>query len=187
MITFSKFFLTKGVGVHEEELISFEIALRQAKISPYNIVCVSSIVPPNCELIQCSQENIDKYLKHGQILFSVLSRCSTNEHDRLISASVGVAQPKQKEHYGYLSEYHAFGIDERSAGLFAEDLAAYMLGTTLGMNLGNRMSVEPIWDPITDSFCFVGDLIVKPHNITQTAKGQKGLWTTVIAAACFVD
>jgi len=187
MIVPKRFFLTSGVGVHKEKLISFEIALRQAKISPYNIVCVSSIIPPNCELIECFDDNLAQYSQHGQILFSVLSQCSTDEQDRLISASVGVAQPKQKEHYGYLSEHHAFGMDEKTAGLHAEDLAAYMLGTTLGMNLGTSMSIEPIWDDDNDSFVFVGDLIVKPNHITQVAKGQAGMWTTVLAAACFLD
>lgn len=39
-------FFTKGVGVHKEKLRSFELALREAGIAQYNIVSVSSILPP---------------------------------------------------------------------------------------------------------------------------------------------
>ena len=49
-----KLFLTKGVGRHKEKLSSFELALRSAGIAEYNLVKVSSIVPPNCQLISRS-------------------------------------------------------------------------------------------------------------------------------------
>ena len=46
-----KMFLTKGVGVHREELQSFELALRPAGIQFLNIVSVSSILPPHCKIV----------------------------------------------------------------------------------------------------------------------------------------
>lgn len=46
-----KVFLTKGVGKHKEQLSSFELALRNAKIANFNLVRVSSIFPPGCKLI----------------------------------------------------------------------------------------------------------------------------------------
>lgn len=177
-------FFTGGIGVHREKLISFELALRDAGIAHLNLVRVSSIFPPNCEIIECSKENIDRYLSPGEITFCVLSENSTNEQDRLISASIGVAMPRDRNHYGYLSEHHAFGLGEKEAGLYAEDLAAYMLGTTLGLNLGHTMDVDPLWHNESASFV-LGDLIVKPFNITKVAHGTAGLWTTVIAVAVF--
>jgi len=39
----SKIFLTKGVGRHREKLVSFEMALRDAKIASFNLVRISSI------------------------------------------------------------------------------------------------------------------------------------------------
>ncbi|MCU0644769.1 MAG: pyruvoyl-dependent arginine decarboxylase, partial [bacterium] len=51
LFTPKKMFLTKGVGEHREELQSFELALRQAGIQMLNIVSVSSIFPPGCEII----------------------------------------------------------------------------------------------------------------------------------------
>ena len=46
-----KIFLTKGVGIHKDKLSSFELALRDAGIEKFNLVTVSSILPPNCEVI----------------------------------------------------------------------------------------------------------------------------------------
>ena len=47
----TKAFLTKGVGRHKEKLTSFEMALRDAHLASYNLVRVSSIFPPLCELV----------------------------------------------------------------------------------------------------------------------------------------
>ena len=44
-------FFTKGKGVHKDKLASFELALRKAGIEKCNLVYVSSIFPPNCEII----------------------------------------------------------------------------------------------------------------------------------------
>ena len=44
-------FLTRGIGVHEDKLTSFEYALRDAGIAGTNIVLISSIYPPKAKLI----------------------------------------------------------------------------------------------------------------------------------------
>ena len=74
-------------------------------------------------------------LSPGQIAFVVMSENSTNEPSRLIAASTGLAIPKDKTHYGYISEHHSYGQKETLAGEYAEDLAAYMLATTLNAPL----------------------------------------------------
>jgi len=50
---------------------------------------------------------------------------------QLIAASIGGAIPADNTQYGYLSEYHPYGVIEKNARDFAEDLAAQMLATTL--------------------------------------------------------
>ena len=174
-----KFFLTKGVGVDRHKLNSFELALRDAKIAAYNLVRVSSIMPPNCQ--QVSREKGVTFLKAGQILFTVIAEAATNEPNRLIAASVGLAVPKKRDMYGYLSEHHPHGETERKAGDLAEDLAAGMLATVLGVKFDPDASYDEkkeIWK--------ISDQIVKTTEITQSAEGNKdGLWTTVVAAAVF--
>src|SRR3989338_6629065 len=65
-----KIFFTKGVGVHREQLASFELALRDAGIAAFNLVPVSSIFPPNCQKI--SREEGLKILKPGSIFIALL-------------------------------------------------------------------------------------------------------------------
>jgi arginine decarboxylase len=173
-------FLTKGVGRHKERLASFELALRSAGIHRCNIVTVSSIIPPGCKLI--SKEQGLKRLQSGEITFAVLSKNSVKEPHRLIAASIGVAIPSNKDSYGYLSEHHSFGQSAEAAGDYAEDLAATMLATTMGIPFES----EQACDEKKQIFKTSG-MIIKTSNITQSAKGEKsGQWTTVLAAAVFV-
>jgi len=173
----SRIFFTKGVGRHKDYLSSFEAALRNAGIEICNLVAVSSIFPPNCKRI--SREEGLKEIQPGQITFAVLARNSTNEPNRLIAASIGAAIPADKSNYGYLSEYHPFGVKEKIAGDYAEDLAAQMLATTLGV----EFNAEADWNEREEVFK-MSDKIVRTFNVTQTAEGDRsGLWTTVLAAA----
>jgi len=172
-------FITKGVGKHKEKLTSFEMALRNAGIESFNLVKVSSIFPPNCKLI--SRASGLKLLSPGQIVFVVMSENSTNEQNRLIAASTGLAVPKKQNFHGYISEHHSYGEKETVAGDYAEDLAAYMLATTLGAPFDPDKS----YDEQKDIWKISGHQ-VKTRNITQTAVGDKnGLWTTVLAAVVF--
>jgi len=175
-----KLFLTKGVGVAEDKLTSFEYALRDAGIAGTNIVLISSIFPPKAKLI--SRKDGLKLIKPGQVLFTIYSRNQTNEPQRLISASVGIAQPKDRSKYGYLSEYDAFGKNESVAGDYAEDIAAQMLASSLGI----PFDIDKDWDEKRQQWTISGK-IYKTKNITQTAKGdKKGRWTTVFAAAVLI-
>jgi len=170
-------FFTKGVGVHKEYLASFELALRSAHIEKYNIVTVSSIYPVGCKKISV-QKGLEK-LQPGQIIHAVMARNATNEPNRLIASSLGIARPADVSMYGYLSEHHPFGESARKSGDYAEDLAASMLATTLGIDF----NPDTDWNEREQVFKMSGQ-IVHTSNVTQSAEGNKdGLWTTVIACA----
>jgi arginine decarboxylase len=176
----SKLFLTKGVGKHREKLNSFEMALRNAGIAHLNLVRVSSIFPPRCRII--GKKSGLSQLLPGQIAFCVMSDIATNEPNRLIAASVGLAIPSDPEKYGYLSEHHSHGLTDSKAGDYAEDLAATMLATILGVDFDPDKS----YDEKKEQWK-ISDQIVLTRNVTQSAIGNKnGLWTTVIAGAIFV-
>ena len=177
----SKIFLTKGVGIHKDRLASFELALREAGIEKCNLVSVSSIFPPDCKII--SKEEGVSLLSPGQITYCVIARNESNEPNRLVSASIGVAIPRDGNKYGYLSEHHAFGEKGVNAGEYAEDLAATMLATTLGIDFNS----ESAWQEREQVYKSSG-YIFKTTNITQSAEGHKGgFWTTVIAVAVFLE
>ncbi len=175
-----KIFFTKGVGVHKERLASFEMALRAAGIEFLNLILVSSIFPPGCKRI--SKEEGVKLVQPGEVIFCVYDRLETNEPNRLIAASVGAAIPADETQYGYLSEHHGYGETEEKAGEYAEDLAASMLATTLGIEFDPNTA----WSEREQLYKMSGK-IVKTMNMTQSAIGNKeGLWTTVIAAGVFI-
>ena len=172
-----RLFFVKGVGIHKERLGSFELALRNGGIEKYNLVYVSSIFPPNCQII--SRVAGMKQLSSGQILYSVMAKGDTNEPNRLISAAIGLALPTDKSHYGYLSEHHAHGEKGLISADYAEDMAATMLATTLGISF----DPDQAWDERKQVYKSSGH-IFKTRSICQSAEGNKnGLWTTVIAAA----
>jgi arginine decarboxylase len=178
----SRIFFTKGVGAHKDRLASFELALRNAGIEKCNLVYVSSILPPNCKII--SKDEGLKQLKAGQITFCVMARNETKEPNRLISSAIGMALPKDNSiHYGYLSEHHAFGEKGDIAGEYAEDLAATMLATTLGVEFDPNKA----WEEREQIYKASGH-IFKTSHICQSAEGHKeGLWTTTIAVAVFLE
>ena len=175
-----KVFFTKGVGRHKEELGSFEMALRDAGIEKFNLVTVSSIYPPGCKIVTRAQGLQE--LTPGEVVFCVMYQTRSNEPNRLMAASVGLAVPADNDQYGYLSEHKSFGETEEKAGEYAEDLAASMLATTLGL----EFDFNAAWDEREQLYKASGK-IIKTTNITQSAIGNKdGLWTTVLAAAVFV-
>uniref|UniRef100_A0A7C3MBK4 Pyruvoyl-dependent arginine decarboxylase n=1 Tax=Archaeoglobus fulgidus TaxID=2234 RepID=A0A7C3MBK4_ARCFL len=151
-----KVFFTTGVGRHSDALVSFELALRDAGIEKFNLVSVSSIFPPGCEIV--SVEEGLKELFPGQIVFCVMSRFTSNEKGKRIFASVGAAIPPTPELNGYLTEYH--GYSNGNEGKHAEENAAYMLKTAFG--------IEP----------------AKTFSIAASAEVED--YTTVVAAAVFV-
>jgi arginine decarboxylase len=171
-------FFTKGVGYHRNKLQSFELALRDAGIEKCNLVTISSIFPPDCKIVT-KTEGL-KYLSPGQVTFLVLARESTNEPSRLVSAAVGLAQPKDKNQYGYISEHHGFGQTARQAGDFAEDLAATMLASTLGIEL----DPDKAWDERKQYYVAGKERKFISRSISKAAYGhKKALWTTTIACA----
>lgn len=175
----SRLFLTSGTGIHKERLQSFELALRNAGIAICNLVEVSSIVPPGCEVI--SFEEGKMRLQAGEITFCVLAKNATRDAQD-ITAAVGMALPADDTLYGYLSEHHGQGESAAEAGDYAEDLAATMLATTLGIDFDPGQH----WDERRQRYRMSGR-IVHPRSVAAAATGTSGRWTTVLAAAIFLE
>ena len=161
MVVPSKIFFTKGVGVHREKLVSFEMALRDAHVAPFNLVTVSSILPPDARIVSRGEGLKD--LHAGEVVFCVMARECTNTAGDEIAASVGLAVPSDIHHHGYLSEYHSHGDTAEAAADHAEKLADIMLKTLMDENA-----------------------VLKTSHVVSAAKGADGVWTTVVALAVFV-
>lgn len=161
MVVPSKIFFTKGVGIHEEKLVSFEMALRDAQVSPFNLVTVSSILPPDARIVSRGEGLKD--LHAGEVVFCVMARECTDRADDTVAAAVGLAVPSEVHHHGYLSEYHSHGETGDAAAEHAERLADIMLKTLMDENA-----------------------VLKTSHTVASAKGADGVWTTVVALAVFV-
>lgn len=175
----SKVFLTKGVGVHRHRLTAFEFALRDADIEQQNIVSISSILPPRCELISAAAGV--ETLQPGEITFCVMARAETDEPGRRITASIGLARPRDPEMYGYISEHHGYGMTADESGEYAEDLAATMLASTLGIDFDPNGA----WNERRKIY-ETSNLIIESLSITAAATGAaQGQWTCAVAIAVF--
>src|SRR3984893_9013808 len=172
-------FLTRGVGIHRHRLTAFEFALREADIEQQNLVSVSSIFPPRCQLI--AREDGVATLRPGEVTFSVMARAETNEPGRLVHASIGLARPADPAMYGYISEHHGFGMSESESGDYAEDLAASMLASTLGIDF----DPDAAWNDRKRLYEHT-QLIIESTSITASTRGDPGgKWTCAVAAAVF--
>ncbi len=173
-------FMTRGQGSHREKLASFELALRDASIECYNLVPVSSILPPRCELLERSAGL--EQLQPGQVVPVVLARCQSAVPGEQPGAAVGVAVPRDREHYGYLSEHHVLGMGAQMLEDYVEDLAAEMLATTYGL----EFDPEASWDEKRELWS-IDNRIVRTRSVVETATvGPERGWTTVVAAAVLV-
>ena len=175
-----KVFFVKGIGYHKSKLGAFEQALRNAGIEKFNLVNVSSILPPHC--VEISKKDGLERLLSGQILYIVMSRAESKELESVVCASIGVAIPADKDQYGYLSEHHTYGEKPGKTGDYAEELAAEMLATTLGIDF----NPEADYDEKREVFKMAGE-IVETKNITEYATVRnKDEWASVLAAAVFI-
>jgi len=137
-------------------------------------------LPAHCKIITKAAGL--KKLRPGQIVFCVKSQAQTDEPHRLISAAIGIARPTDPSVFGYLSEHHDYGKTDEEVSDYAEDLAAGMLATTLGVT---EFDIDESWDNKRELWK-ISDRIVKTRSMTQSAVGRKGVWTTVVAAAVLI-
>ena len=170
-------FFTKGAGKHRDNLQSFEEALRNAGIAPYNLVRVSSIYPPHCKIV--SRERGLAQLALGEIVFCVMAESRTNEPNRLACAGIGLALPADRSKHGYIAEHHGFGMTQRACADYVEDMAATMLARTQGIDL----DPDKAYNERREIYQAKG-LVVRTRAVVQTVEGDKnGLWTTALSAA----
>tara|TARA_Y100000996_G_scaffold366508_1_gene311831 strand:+ start:214 stop:756 length:543 start_codon:yes stop_codon:yes gene_type:complete len=173
-------FIVSGCGKAKEKLASFEMALRDAGIAEYNLVKVSSILPPNCKII--NKKKGISMLSPGQIVFVVMSEQSTNEPGRQITASVGIAIPPDRSKHGYLSEHHSYGQTKKESGIYSKNLAAYMLATIMD----GSVNAERNYNQQKDLWKIKGKPIQTKEVTSYSCGDQNGNWVTVLSAVVLI-
>ena len=90
--------MTSGAGIDKHKLVSFDKALLSSRIANYNIVKVSSILPPGCN------PQIEVSAAHGSVLFTAYASISSC-NEELLSAAIGVGIPTSAKDVGVIMEY----------------------------------------------------------------------------------
>ncbi len=91
------FFLTAGKGKGRYPLIAFDNALKDAKISDYNLVKVSSILPAGVK----KRKKVD--IPKGSILF--IAYASIIGKDELLTAVCSAVIPQREKDIGVIMEF----------------------------------------------------------------------------------
>ncbi|RYZ24114.1 MAG: pyruvoyl-dependent arginine decarboxylase [Chitinophagaceae bacterium] len=177
----TRYFLTKGIGVHEKQLRSREEALRQAGIETCNLIKISSVIPPGCKRV--AREEGLKGIYPGMMTFAVQALSATNEPLQIISAGLGLAQPHDPQLYGYITEIEEMtGIEAGDVAQDVEEMAIENLITCWGM----KSDGDDVMRKGKKHYEFDGRK-VEVDSLVASAKGNEDrLWTTVIVAAVYL-
>jgi arginine decarboxylase len=99
----TQYFLVSGASDGFTPLNAFDGALLQAGIGNTNIVKMSSIVPPHCQLISPIP------LPPGALVPAAYAAITSNVPGEIIAAGVAIALPEDENQNGLIMEYSAQG------------------------------------------------------------------------------
>lgn len=98
-VDYSHFTLSTGVGHSQSQINAFDRALISAGISDYNLIKISSILPPNC----FQEESV--FLGKGSLLPTAYTYIHANDVGAKIAASVAVGIPADCSDIGVIIKY----------------------------------------------------------------------------------
>lgn len=104
MNKYRNYFITSGSGTDETEgLVAFDNALLNASIANYNLVKISSILPPHCKQT-CSIP-----LEFGSPILTAFGTCSSSNVGETISSAVAIGVPADENENGVIMEISGVG------------------------------------------------------------------------------
>lgn len=103
----TQYFLVSGASEGYTPLNAFDGALLQAGIGNTNIVKMSSIVPPHCQLISPIA------LPPGALVPAAYACITSDIPGEIISAGVAVALPEDENQNGLIMEYSGKGAQHK--------------------------------------------------------------------------
>jgi len=108
--------LTRGIGRGPTELAAFDAALMDAGVANYNLICLSSVIPPGSEIERGKYRTpTDEY---GRRLYVVMSQMRESTPGAWAHAGVGWVQNEARR-YGLFVELHNDDRDRLEADLHA--------------------------------------------------------------------
>lgn len=134
------YFITSGTGKSIFKLVAFDEALRNAKISDYNLVKISSILPSDC--IRATPND---FPAKGSSLLTAFGSISCNEKGKQIASAVSVAIPKDPNDVGVIMEYAGY-----CSAQYAEEQVRLMVEEAMK---NRERDVKSIYSSAIDSIC----------------------------------
>lgn len=104
----------RGIGRGMSPLAAFENALLKAGIEKYNLIKVSSILPPKCK-----RKEVVK-LPAGALLPIAYSYVYSIEQCDVLTSAIAIALPENEEEHGLIMEYHGFLGETDALGVLSE-------------------------------------------------------------------
>ena len=143
-IYLQNYVIRTGTGSGTDKLAAFDRALISAGVSNYNIIKVSSILPPNCK----QQSKI--LLLKGSILPSAFEAIYSNKIGNIISASVGIGIPSNNDNIGVIMKYSSFSKKNESEKFVRELVVQAMQDREIPFS--EILSVAVECSVVTDKF-----------------------------------
>ncbi|RYY99113.1 MAG: pyruvoyl-dependent arginine decarboxylase [Chitinophagaceae bacterium] len=135
-----RFFLTKGIGIHEQEHRAYAEALRDAGVERCNLVRVSGVLPPGC--LRIARAEGLAALQPGMITYVVEARSVSRVPGGLATAGIAFACPNDVTQAGYFAATEGAGRDTHDVQQEAEERAAGELLAHWGLETEPREFVQ---------------------------------------------
>lgn len=121
----NKIILTSGIGIGRTKLNAFDNALLNAGIGNFNLLKVSSIVPPAAKVFYLSTNNREKILpKIGSIVPTVYSSVFSKKVGEKITVALAITIPKNyKDCNGLIFEFSGKNITKKEAEKFCREMS----------------------------------------------------------------
>ncbi len=107
----SHYTLCSGVGHSNGKHNAFDRALIDAGISDYNLVKISSILPPNC----APERKV--LLPKGLLLPTAVAAIFSNDVGTRLSAAIAIGIPQDRNNIGVIMEYSTYFSKEETENL----------------------------------------------------------------------
>jgi arginine decarboxylase len=133
--------LSSGVGGGPTELVAFDAALMDAGVANYNLLCLSSVIPPNARIVHAKHRT--QQGDHGRRLYVVMSQMRQSQSGRHAHAGIGWVQ-QGVDGPGLFVELHDHNRDRLEADLHA---------TLTAMRADRDIAFGPVQTQIASKTC----------------------------------
>ena len=103
--------LTSGVGSGSRDIVAFDAALRDAAIADFNIIKVTSIVPPQVP-VYIMKKGTPAIVGDGHMLPAVYAKVSSDKNGIAVSTAAGVGVPEDRDRCGVIFVNKGKNLDE---------------------------------------------------------------------------